>query len=197
MKHNNQLPNAHFRKDWQFRVKVKLNQAIRQAKRAKLRKAKAARIAPRPLGFLRPAVHCPTQRYNAKIKEGRGFTLEELKAAKISPAEARAKGIAVDYRRRNKCEESLQLNSQRLIAYLNRVIINPKPDAVQISRPISKLPSGRPKIEGAVITQEMKNAQVVRMAKQAEATRRLEGKRRWLKKEEEKAPKAGEEAAEE
>ena len=198
MKHNNQLPNAHFRKDWHRRVQVKLNQAARKLKRSRVRKEKAARIAPRPAaGLLRPAVHCPTQRYNAKVRAGRGFTLEELKAAGISQVEARAKGVAIDYRRRNKSKESLDLNSQRLKSYLVRVVVNPKKDAaVQLEGEISKIPTGRPKIEGAVITEEMKKAEVVRFAKQAEASRKLEGKRRWAKKKED-APAAGGEAAQE
>lgn len=188
MKHNNQLPNAHFKKDWQFRVKVNLNQAIRKSKRSRLRKEKAARIAPRPTaGLLRPAVHCATQRYNSKIRVGRGFTLEELKQAGVSKAEAKSKGVAIDYRRRNKSEESLQLNTQRLKAYLARVVVNPKPDAVQLKGEISKLPS-KPAIESMVITQEMKDAQVVRQAKQAEASRKLEGKRRWAKEKDESQP---------
>ncbi|KAH9257335.1 hypothetical protein BASA81_004492 [Batrachochytrium salamandrivorans] len=191
MKHNNQLPNAHFRKDWHFRATVKLNQAVRKIKRSKVRKAKAAAVAPRPLGSLRPAVHCTTQRYNAKVRLGRGFTLEELKGAGISKVEAKAKGVAVDYRRRNKSEESLQLNVQRLKSYLARVVVNPKAeDAVQLKGPISKLPLklSLTKIEGVVITEEMKNAQVVRHAKQLEATRRAVGRK--SKKSDEAAPAA-------
>ena len=37
-------------------------------------------MAPRPVdGLLRPAVRCPTIKYNTKLRAGRGFTLEELK----------------------------------------------------------------------------------------------------------------------
>merc|ERR1711890_216523 len=43
--------------------------------------AKAARLAPRPIGKLRPVVSCPTYKYNLKQRTGRGFTLEEIKAA--------------------------------------------------------------------------------------------------------------------
>jgi large subunit ribosomal protein L13e len=191
MKHNNMLPNAHFRKDWHFRVQVKLNQAARKLKRSKVRKEKAAKIAPRPAGLLRPAVRCPTQRYNAKVRVGRGFTLEELKGAGVTVTDAKSKGVAVDFRRRNKSVESLNLNVQRLKSYLARVVVNPKKDAVQLTGVIAKLPT-KPKIEGAVITAEMKNAQVVRLAKQAESTRKLEGRRRWAKKKEDAAPAGGE-----
>jgi len=37
-------------------------------------------VYPRPVaGPLRPVVHSQTQRYNTKIRAGRGFTLDELK----------------------------------------------------------------------------------------------------------------------
>jgi hypothetical protein len=40
----------------------------------------AEAMFPRPTsGLLRPAVRPPTQRYNMKLRPGRGFTLQELK----------------------------------------------------------------------------------------------------------------------
>merc|ERR1712085_191472 len=91
------------------------------------RKAKAAKIAPRPAaGLLRPVVHPPTQRYNMKVRLGKGFTLEELREAKIAPKLAPTIGIAVDHRRRNKCAESLQANVQRLKLYKSKLLIFPK-----------------------------------------------------------------------
>ena len=45
-----------------------------------------------------------------QIKLGRGFTLAELKAAGLSAKHAQSIGIAVDHRRKNRSEESLQLN---------------------------------------------------------------------------------------
>jgi large subunit ribosomal protein L13e len=36
-------------------------------------------VAPRPAELLRPAVHCPTVKYNTRLRAGRGFTLEEIK----------------------------------------------------------------------------------------------------------------------
>lgn len=200
MKHNNQLPNAHFKKDWQFRVKVKLNQAARKSKRASVRQSKAAAIAPRPAqGKVRPVVHSTSQRYNSKVREGRGFTLEELKGAGVSKADAIEKGVSVDYRRRNKSAESLKANVDRLKSYLERVVMNPQGDDVkQLRGPISKIDRSKPKIVGIVITEEMKKATVVRSAKQAQASLKLEGKRRWAKKKEEGAPAAeGDATAEE
>merc|ERR1712130_943590 len=110
----NIVPNQHFHKDWQNYVKTWFNQPARKIRRRQNRVAKAAKVAPRPIGKLRPVVSCPTYKYNLKQRAGRGFTLEEIKAAGLSKKFARTIGIAVDHRRRNKSVESLQLNTQRL-----------------------------------------------------------------------------------
>merc|ERR1712117_964800 len=60
-----------------------------------------------------------------KQRAGRGFTLEEIKAAGLSKKFARTIGIAVDHRRRNKSVESLQLNSQRLKEFKSKMILFP------------------------------------------------------------------------
>ena len=97
VKHNNVVPNAHFKKHWQERIRVTLDQPARKKRRRLARKAKAAAIAPRPAaGLFRPVVRCPTQKYNMKLRQGRGFTLEELKAAGINRKDALNIGIAVD-----------------------------------------------------------------------------------------------------
>lgn len=83
MKHNNQLPNGHFRKHWQVRVRTWLNQAGRKKRRRTARIEKAKRMFPRPIDALRPAVRCPTVKYNTRLKCGRGFTLEEIKVWKL------------------------------------------------------------------------------------------------------------------
>ena len=99
-KRKNIIPNGHFHKDWQNYVKTWFNQPARKLRRRQKRLAKAAKVAPRPLGKLRPVVHCPTYKYNLKQRAGRGFTLEELKAAGLSKNYARTIGISVDHRRR-------------------------------------------------------------------------------------------------
>jgi large subunit ribosomal protein L13e len=44
------------------------------------RQKKAVKIFPRPTaGPLRPIVHGQTQKYNMKLRAGKGFSLEELK----------------------------------------------------------------------------------------------------------------------
>lgn len=80
LKRNNMVPNGHFHKDWQRRVKTWFNQPMRKQRRRTNRIKKARTIAPRPVaGPLRPIVRCPTFKYNTKVRAGRGFTLEELK----------------------------------------------------------------------------------------------------------------------
>src|SRR2546427_784018 len=86
------IPNGHFRKDWQRFIKTWYNQPARAHRRATTRAEKARRIAPRPAsGPLRPAVRCPNVKYNSKIRLGRGFTIEELKAAGIGKKYAQSK----------------------------------------------------------------------------------------------------------
>lgn len=57
------IPNQHFHKKWQRRVKTWLQQPVQKKIRREARKVKAAAMAPRPAsGPLRPLVHCPTQK---------------------------------------------------------------------------------------------------------------------------------------
>jgi large subunit ribosomal protein L13e len=82
---------------------------------------------PSPTHLLRPAVRGQTNRYNGKIKLGRGFTVRELKSAGISGLEyARSIGIAVDLRRKDTSNEALKLNSGRLKEYLSKLILYPR-----------------------------------------------------------------------
>ncbi|KTW25922.1 hypothetical protein T552_03196 [Pneumocystis carinii B80] len=126
IKHNNMLPNQHFRKHWQKRVRTWFNQPGRKLRRRKARQEKAARLAPRPVGMLRPTVFAPTVKYNYKLRLGRGFTFEELKTAGISRREAPTIGISVDHRRRNRCLESLERNVKRLVLYKKHLIVFPR-----------------------------------------------------------------------
>tara|TARA_B100000768_G_scaffold177618_1_gene192078 strand:- start:628 stop:1068 length:441 start_codon:yes stop_codon:yes gene_type:complete len=99
-------------------VKTWFNQAGRKKSRRIAREKKAKAIFPRPTaGALRPVVRPPTQRYNFKTRLGRGFTLEELKAAGIPKKLAPTIGIAVDHRRRNRSEESLAVSSRVQAAF--------------------------------------------------------------------------------
>ena len=82
-------------------------------------------MAPRPVDSLRPVVRCQTVRYNMRVRSGRGFTLEELRAAGVSAKQAPTIGIAVDHRRTNKSKESLDENVARIKAYMAKLVIAP------------------------------------------------------------------------
>lgn len=84
IKHNQQLPNNHFHKDWQRRVRVHFDQPGRKSSRRAARLSKAAAVAPRPVDKLKPVVRCPTIKYNRRARAGRGFTLVELKVRENS-----------------------------------------------------------------------------------------------------------------
>jgi len=127
VKHNNQLVKNHFKKDWERHVRTWFDQPAKKLKRHKARQIKAAAIFPRPAtGSLRPLVHGQTLKYQSKIRMGRGFTLDELKLAKISPKEARSIGIAVDHRRKNRSLETQTANVQRLALYKSKLVLFPR-----------------------------------------------------------------------
>merc|ERR1739845_316605 len=181
---NNIVPNGHFHKDWQRYVKTWFNQPARKIRRRQNRIAKAARVAPRPIGKLRPVVSCPTFKYNLKQRAGRGFTLEELKAAGLSKKYAQTIGIAVDHRRRNKSVESLQLNAQRLKEFKSKLILFPlsakKPrkgeatpeevsKAVQLAGEVMPVKPSAKRIRAMEITDDMKNFKAFQTIRQARA----------------------------
>lgn len=76
--------------------------------------------------MLRPTVRAPTIKYNRKVRAGRGFTREELKAAGIIYAQALTIGIAVDPRRQNKSVEAFELNVKKLKEYKSKLILLPR-----------------------------------------------------------------------
>ncbi|KAK7169834.1 hypothetical protein R3I94_000159 [Phoxinus phoxinus] len=188
---NGMILNPHFHKDWQKRVRTWFNQPARKLRRRKARQAKARRIAPRPVsGPLRPIVRCPTIRYHNKIRAGRGFTLEELKAAGINKKQARTIGIAVDPRRRNRSTESLQSNVQRLKVYRSKLIIFPRKAsapkkgdsteeeikmATQLTGPVMPIKNFFPKEKARVISEEEKNFEAFVGLRMARANARLFG----------------------
>ena len=122
---NNTLLKNHFKKHWQERVKVHFDQAGKKVSRRIARAKKVSAVAPKPLDLLRPIVRAPTVKYNRKVRAGRGFTLAELKAAKLNPAYARTIGIAVDHRRQNRSVEGFEVNVKRLNDYKARLIVFP------------------------------------------------------------------------
>ncbi|KAL6988902.1 60S ribosomal protein L13B [Sarracenia purpurea var. burkii] len=173
VKHNNVVPNGHFKKHWQNYVKTWFNQPARKTRRRLARQKKALKIFPRPTsGPLRPVVHGQTLKYNMKQRAGRGFSLEELKAAGISKKQAPTIGIAVDHRRRNRSLECLQSNVQRLKTYKAKLVVFPKrarkfktgdsaPEelatATQIQGPYMRIVRETPIVDFVKVTEEMKS----------------------------------------
>ena len=137
VKHNNVVPNGHFKKDQMHFVKTWFNQAGRKQRRRRARSERLARTAPNPLKALRPTVQGQTIRYCAKEKKGRGFTLQEIKQAGLTAVFARTIGISVDHRRRNKSAETLQRNVKNLEFYKSKLTVFPlkpnKPKKGQIN----------------------------------------------------------------
>jgi large subunit ribosomal protein L13e len=180
VKHNNVIPNAHFHKKYcqssrgPLKVRLTLNQATKKKSRRLVRAAKAAAMAPRPVQLLRPVVHCPTQKYNAKVRLGRGFTVEELKAAGLGPAYARTVGIAVDLRRSNASNESLQANVARLEEYKKNLVVwtkksKPSESPSQIIGTVQPLTYEKPALVMETVTDEMKASKAfttMRLARQ-------------------------------
>jgi large subunit ribosomal protein L13e len=126
VKHNNVVPNVHLRKHWQLRVKTFFDQPTQKRRRNEKRAERANLIAPRPTESLRPVVRGQTVRYNRSKALGRGFSLLELREAKLSPNFARSVGINVDHRRQNRSLESLQQNVERLKAYVSKLVLFPR-----------------------------------------------------------------------
>nr|AFM90533.1 RPL13 protein isoform 1 [Callorhinchus milii] len=188
---NGMILNPHFHKDWQKRVRTWFNLPARKIRRRKARQAKSRRIAPRPVaGPLRPIVRCPTIRYHTKVRAGRGFSLEELKAAGINRKVARTIGIAVDHRRRNRSTKSIQCNAQRLKEYRSKLIIFPKkasapkkgdasPEemklATQLSGPVMPIKNVFEKEKARVISEDEKKFMAFVSLRMARANARLFG----------------------
>lgn len=165
MKHNNVIPNIHCHKKYlqssrgPIKVKLALNQATRKKARRVKRAKKASAVAPAPVQKLRPVVRCPTQKYSAKTRLGKGFSLAELLAAGLQPRYAQTVGIAIDWRRRNKSEESLAANVARLEEYKKSLVILKKGDAApaQAVGTIQPLVKATPEIDMQDVTDEMKD----------------------------------------
>jgi len=122
MKRNNAIPSNHFKKT-ALMYKTWFDQPAKAQKRRELRTKKAKRMAPMPTQKLRPVVRCPTIRHNRKVRLGRGFTPEELKAADLDYSYARTVGISVDLRRKNQNEEGFSVNVARIREYMSKIVI--------------------------------------------------------------------------
>jgi large subunit ribosomal protein L13e len=188
VKHNNVVPNLHFHKKYcqssrgPLKVRVNHNQATAKKARRLRRAAKAAAMAPRPVQKLRPIVHCQTQKYSAKVRLGRGFTLAELKGAKLHPSYAQTVGIAVDKRRSNRCEESLELNVARLEEYKKNLVVWTKKSApsdtpAQLVGTVLPIVKPAPEIVMEAVTDEMKSFKAFTTMRLAKKETKVAGQR--------------------
>lgn len=191
--HNNILPNHHYNKGAFEHVKLWFNQPARHRRRRLARQAKAAAVFPRPTaGLLRPAVRPPTQRYNYKLRLGRGFSVSELKEAGIPVKKARTIGIAVDKRRRTKSVESQKMNVDRLAIYKSKLVVFPKGSkpkqgdtakaelknvAQNTLKAIIPLPKPFAVVEARAITKADKEASVFATLRKARVDKKIYGKR--------------------
>lgn len=195
IKKNNAIVRNHFRKStWQTRVRVHLDQAGKKASRRVHRAQKAATIAPKPLDQLRPLVRACTIKYNRKIRLGRGFSLEELKAAGIPKQYAKTIGIAVDHRRQNRNVEAFDANVQRLKEYQAKLIVFPrkngqpkKGDSTESPASVEQVKDVNAKLFPVVqdnvlagsraITADEKNVEAYKLLRKARSDKKQQGKR--------------------
>ena len=186
VKHNNQVPNIHCKKKYlqssrgPLKVKLALNQATRKKARRLKRAAKREQKAPAPVKKLRPVVHCPTQKYSAKVRLGRGFTLEELKAAKLHPSYAQTIGIAIDWRRKNKSEETMAANIKRLEEYKANLVVLKKGESAPegaVTGVVQPLVKPAAEIEMMTVTDELKETRAYTTMRVARQETAVEGYR--------------------
>jgi large subunit ribosomal protein L13e len=180
---NNRIPNDHLRKYWYHRVKTYFDDPARKQRRQKARAARAKKIAPRPVeGPLRPLVHCPTVRYNRRIRLGRGFTKDELVAAGIDAARARFLGIAVDkFRRHTKDAEIKQANIARLTQFKAAKVRVKKGETLPNGTPQPELfaiPRAEQEVKWRVITAAEKKADLFKTKTAARKAVKEEKKRK-------------------
>lgn len=185
----------HWNKGHYRGVKCFFNQKAHKQIRKEKRADKAAAVSPRPVGKLRPMVHCMTRRYANKMKLGRGFSLAELKEAKLTPAFAQSVGIAVDHRRHNKNKDTMEMNVKRLASFKDKVILfpagktakkgeipdsNATADVEQTEKPSIFGESAWKKTgqEYAAITDAMKKAKVYQKLRAERINKYYDGKRK-------------------
>jgi len=207
VKHNNIVPNAHFRKDWQKFVRTWFDQPAAKQRRRVAREDRAKKIAPRPLRLLRPAVRGQSVKYNRKVREGRGFTKAELKGAHLTVKAALGLGISIDRRRRNASEEALAKNVARLKAYKSKLVIFPRhasskkekkgdsskearEAAVQALGSLLPVKNSTPRIVARKITGEEKEAEVRTLLRTTLNNVKLWGRREKRAKDKAEAAKA-------
>merc|ERR1711976_465240 len=123
---------------------------------------------------------------------GRGFTIDELKAAGINKKQAKTIGISMDHRRSNRSVESLQANVQRLKEYRSKLILFPRKAsqpktgdateeemkmATQLKGPVMPVSSIVRKDKARAVTDDDKKFSAFIALRTARANAKLAGKR--------------------
>ena len=157
VRHNNMIHNVHLKFDWADKVKTWYNQPGRKKRIRILRQKKAKLVSPNPTHKIRPIVRGQTNKYNTKIKLGKGFTKKEVNEAGIKGLSyARSLGIAIDLRRKDTSKETLDLNAGRIKEYLSRMILYPRNEKKPDKKPqvqeatADKLNSAEAKIQNTI-----------------------------------------------
>ncbi|KAK4572419.1 hypothetical protein RGQ29_030744 [Quercus rubra] len=142
VKHNNVIPNGHFKKHWQNYVKTWFNQPARKERR----RIGGRRLSnlPRPTtGKLRPIVHGQTLKYNMKV----------FPRSMHSPLGLQliiAEGIV--------SLEGLQANVQRLKTFKAKLVVFPRRvGKFKVQGPYLPIVREKPSVELVKITEEMKS----------------------------------------
>ena len=214
VKHNNALPNVHLRKHWGKFVRTWFDQPARAKKRANIRKVKASIAFPRPATRLRPVVRCKTIKYNSKLRFGKGFTKEELKAAGLTPQFAKTVGISYDHRRTNANEDSFKVNVDRLNEYKENLVLFPlkkdkyrkgeiadstaeqikkvyEDQELNLTKNIIELPKESKREKKVAVTDELLKKRAVQQFKQAKIDHKYSRRRHLAKLEAEQKAKDG------
>ena len=154
MKHNQAVSNIHFCKDWRSKVHTWFKQPFRKIRRHNTRIQKAKAAYPATIKAFRPSVHCMNQRFNYRMRLGKGFTLKELALAKIDKNLARTVGIAVDERRKDSSKECLTRNADRLTQYMSRLVIVPKCRSAKAQRLVNNKKNAEKRAQKAAAIQK-------------------------------------------
>jgi len=157
---------------------------------------------------LRPLVYGQTKKYASKVKFGRGFSLAELREAKLTQSFARTVGIACDHRRHNTNAATQAENVKRLNDYKAKLVLFPLKDgapkkgqindatkdalkgAVQnTTEGVFALPTTSKRCKIEAITKEMKAQKTFRKLRTLRVNAKFNGKRIKAAKDAEAAKK--------
>eukprot|EP01070_Trichotokara_eunicae_P003755 Trichotokara_eunicae@DN3560_c0_g1_i1.p1 len=77
----------------------------------------------KPIDKLKPLVRCCGARHNSRMRKGAGFSVGELKKARLAPRLAMSIGVMVDRKRRDRNQATQDINVERLQTYLKHLVL--------------------------------------------------------------------------